>query len=118
MVRCLFFIIVIFSTQASAKEICDANSGKCEKVSTGGAWMLSIIETSVIPCGNHTVITNWLAEHEWLLDTVRAESTEYDYLLKMQKKSFWGADNNGKDQQCSKLITLIKNGNPLNSNLR
>ncbi|TMO83582.1 hypothetical protein [Pseudoalteromonas spongiae] len=118
MVRCLFFIIVFFSTQIDANEICDTESGKCEKVGTGGAWMLSIIETSVIPCGNPTEITNWLAEHDWLLDRVKAKSTEYDHLFKMQKRLFWNAENKDKTQHCSKLITLIKNGNPLNSNLR
>ena len=118
MIRCLIFILVIFSTQISANEICDANSGKCEKVGTGAAWMLSIIETSEVPCGNPIEIGNWLTDHEWLLDKVRAESTEYDYLLKMQKRSFWDADNKDKVQRCSKLITLIKNGDPLNSDLR
>ena len=118
MARCLFLIISLLSWQVSSNEICDTNSKKCAQVGSAAAWVLSIIETSKESCGDNIEISQWLKSNQWLVERVKANESEYDYLAQMQKRTYWISDNPDVAQQCSKIVTLIKSGSPLNSELR
>ncbi|MCG7549267.1 hypothetical protein MHN81_15035 [Pseudoalteromonas sp. Of7M-16] len=118
MVRCLFIIIALFFWQVSSNEICDANSKKCAQVGSAAAWMLSIIETSKESCDENNEISQWLKSNHWLVEQVKANESEYDYLAQMQKRMYWSSNNPKVAQQCREIITLIKSGSPLTSELR
>jgi hypothetical protein len=118
MVRYLFLVISLLSWQVSSNEICDTKSNKCAQVGSAAAWMLSIIETSKDSCGENNEISQWLKSNHWLVKQVKANESEYDYLAQMQKITYWSSKNPEIPQQCSKLITLIKSGTPLSSELR
>lgn len=118
MARCLLLIITLLSWRVSSNEICDPISKKCAQVSTAAAWMLSIIETSKESCGEDNEISQWLKSNRWLTEQVKANESEYEYLAQMQKSTYWNSNNSKIAQQCSQLITLIKSGSPLTSELR
>jgi len=80
--------------------------------------MLSIIETSQESCGENNEISQWLKLNHWLVEQVKSNESEYYYLVQMQKRTYWSSNNSEVTQQCSEIITLIKSGSPLNSELR
>ena len=118
MVRSLFLIVSVFSMQVYANEFCDTNSKKCEQVGSAAAWTLSIIETSTKICGANNEISQWLKANQWLTEQVKASEAEYEYLAQSQERTYWGVNSPEVLQQCSKVVNLIKNGSPLNSELR
>lgn len=106
------------------KTFCSDELDRCQHVGSAGPWLLSIFETSIKPCYAVPEVSEqvrtWLDENEWLLDHVRAMSSNYKSLLNTQLTGLWTPDT--KDEYvkeiCAEISRTLLNKHPLNERMR
>jgi hypothetical protein len=118
----LLILLFLVNFSLNAESLCDANGNRCEEIGSGAPWMLSILETSLSVCAKkvngYSQVEVWLKNHDWLLPKVKAMTSEYENLIKMQKKSFWHPDNPEILKNCKGLLKLVQSDAPLSSSYR
>jgi hypothetical protein len=115
----LLILLFLVNFSVKAESLCDENGNRCEEISSGAPWMLSILETSLSVCAkevsDYSQVGVWLKNHDWLLPKVKSMTSEYEYLLKMQRNSFWHPDNPEVLKNCKELLKQVQSGAPLST---